>query len=194
MSIADNSLHKGLIIYSNLQRKEEMVLLCVIAKIDELAEAKFVRLQNIAAQFGAAPNLLHGHITLVSYLNGNENELIAYCKAALYGQKSFSVSYDKIAVLPTTSIIVALPRKTEILLSVHNKLTANFCECLDQWTQNNIWQPHTTLLIHNSYTNLTEIVHAMQTEFEPFTAYIESIEFSRVTENGYDIIDSLNLL
>lgn len=167
-------------------------MLYVIAKIDEQSEAKLEQIQKIATQFGIEPKPLHGHITLVTYQDGNEAELIAHCKKILRNQKAFSVFYDKIEVLSSTSIIVASPKNEGALQSVQNRLTTEQREHIAEWTRADVWHPHTTL-IFDAQADLDAIAQAMEEVFESFEASIECIQFSKETENGYEIVDFVEL-
>lgn len=167
-------------------------MLCVIAKIDENARKKLAKIQELAELFGRTAKPLYGHITLVTYLCGNEKSLISECRNILRGQKAFPVYYDEIRVLAATSILVASPKKAGALKAVQSSLAANHTECLDEWTRESIWYPHTTL-VYDPSSDLTALAKAMQAEFRPITASVSRIEFSRVTESGYEIVDRLIL-
>lgn len=168
-------------------------MLCVIAKLDEEATKRLAKLQEAAAGFGMTSRKLYGHITLISYLGEKEKGFIEACKSALQGQRSFAVWYEKVEVLIRTSIIVASPDRAGILTEIHDRLAGNGWDDLDVWSQKGVWHPHTTLIYHPE-GNLTEAAQTMQDGFEPFQARISRIEFSRVTEGGYEIMDELELL
>lgn len=167
-------------------------MLCVIAKLDPGAAEKLRQLQAAAAPFGLRPAPVYGHITLATYLPDGDTEFIAGCKALLNGTVPFSVRFDRVEVLPATSIIVAAPRKDGVLLSLHDAIAARYAPFLDQWTCNDRWYPHTTLL-YDPQADLPRICRSMQALFSPFEAAIRSIEFSRVTETGYAIADRITL-
>ena len=77
-------------------------------------------------------------------------------------------------------------------MSVQRMVTKGHDEMLDQWTHNESWQPHTTL-VHQPGMKLDRVAEAMQAEFRLFEARIEQIEFSRVTEHGYEIVGHVML-
>lgn len=85
---------------------------------------------------------------------------------------------------------MATPQKSDVLLSVHNKIAVKYGAFFDQWTCGDNWYPHTTLL-YNPQADLPCICRAMQEAFSPFQAVVKSIEFSRVTETGYEIVDRI---
>lgn len=167
-------------------------MLCVIAKIDEKSRQKLNIIRRCAEQYGAVPKNLYGHITLAAYLDAEEKKLISECKAILNGRQSFCVKYDKIEIFSVSSMIAAVPAKNEMLCSVHNSLACVHPNLLDKWTRNPVWQPHTTL-VYLPGCDLNPVAHAMQSMFSPFTAGIRSIEFSRVTDSGYEIVDAVVL-
>lgn len=167
-------------------------MLCVIAKIDADSRQKLNAIRRSAEQYGAAPRNLHGHITLASYLDADENILIPECKAILSDKRAFCVRYDKIEIFSASSIIAATPCKNEMLCSVHNSLVSIRPDLLDKWTRNSVWQPHTTL-VYMPDCDLRPVAQAMQALFSPFTARIEKIEFSKEVDNGYEIVDAVQL-
>ena len=167
-------------------------MLCVIAKLDSHATEKLRTLQKAAASFGVVSSALYGHITIAAYTPDDDRSFVAGCKELLQGIGPFSVFFDRVEVLSETSIIVAAPQKNGVLLSVHNKIAARYGPFLDQWTRGDNWYPHTTLL-YDPQADLPQICRALQEEFSPFDAVVKSIEFSRVTETGYEIVDRIAL-
>lgn len=167
-------------------------MLCVIAKLDPGAVEKLRRLQAAAAPFGARPTPVYGHITLATCLSDDDTGFLEGCKALLQGTAPFSVRFDRVEVLPATSIIVAAPQKGGVLLSLHDTITAQYAPSLNQWTCDDRWYPHTTLL-YDPQADLPRICQSMQELFSPFEAAVRYIEFSRVTETGYEIADRITL-
>ena len=95
--------------------------------------------------------------------------------------------------MPETSIIVAVPTLPDTLRSLHDRIDRDFGESLDSWTHGENWYPHTTL-VYNPAVDLDAICKEMQKHFVPFDTSIEQIEFSRVEENGYNIVETVRLL
>lgn len=168
-------------------------MLCAIARIDRESKAKLLALQQAAERFGIAVSALYGHITLAAYTGEEESSFIKSCKTILSAYTPFSVLYEKVEVLPATSIIVASPRNKNALFDIHHDIAAQWGPYLDRWTRNELWQPHTTLIC-DPQLDLQGIAEAMRKEFVPFWAQVKSIEFSQVTENGYIILDRIDLL
>lgn len=167
-------------------------MLCVIARIDNAAEEKLASLCGTVAEFGVLPKQIYGHITLITYLGQDEAGFVNQCRIVLNERRPFSVIYDHIEVLSATSIVVASPRLTRDLTTLHSYLAEIAPTELDTWSSVGVWRPHTTLLYHPE-TDLEAIAQRMRKHFAPFPAQISSIEFSRVTENGYEIIDAIAL-
>lgn len=75
-------------------------------------------------------------------------------------------------------------------------IAEEYGESLNQWTRTDeMWLPHTTLL-HDpdmDMIDMRDICRKMESRFEPFTAVVESIEFSMVTEVGYKIVGGVEL-
>ena len=168
-------------------------MLCVIAKIDENSRQKLHSLQKAAeAEFGIAPRYLHGHVTLITCVAGEESELIARSRKALEGEYAFSLNYESIGVLEESAIVVARVVRCCALDELQEKLERANREFLDKWTVRGLWTPHTTLL-YSAEADLQKIADLMRRHFEPFAARIEEVEFSQVTDGGYRILGSVRL-
>ena len=167
-------------------------MLCAIAKIDTKSREQLLTLQQVTERFGITARKVYGHITLATYIGEDDSTFIASCKEILSAYAPFFVYYEKVEVLSTTSIIVASPRKENTLLGIHNDIVSHWGVSLDNWTNNDRWQPHTTL-IYNPKIDLQVIAEVMQKEFIPIFAHVTRIEFSQVTKNGYEIVDSIDL-
>lgn len=167
-------------------------MLCVIAKIDEASKARLDGLCRVVEEFGFPPRYLYGHITLVSYLGQEEEKFIEGCKTVLRGQTAFPVRYDRIELLAPTPSIVASPDRTEELCDLHDRLLEIAPSELDMWSSNDRWHPHTTLFYHTE-ADLKTISERMKEDFAPVCAKISGIEFSKVTDRGYEIVDSVTL-
>ena len=167
-------------------------MLCVIAKIDDASRARLDNLCKIAEEFNFPARYLYGHITLVSYVGDKEAAFIGQCKAALRGQPAFSVCYSDLELLTPTPSIVASPDATMELRFIHRQLAKIEPSELDSWSSEELWHPHTTLFYHTE-ANLQAILERMKENFVPFPAEVSRIEFSRVTESGYQIIDFSDL-
>lgn len=163
-------------------------MLCVLAKLDEKSTEKLNVLRK-SANGQAKP--LHGHITVASYTGGDEARFTERCKDMLDGMPAFSVRFGSVAVLKETSVIVALPERSEALDALHARIAEAFSNELDFWTGDR-WLPHTTLYFDDK-ADLAPVLSTVSKRFHPFTAQILQIEFSRVTETGYTILDAIDL-
>ena len=166
-------------------------MLCVIAKLNEGATETLAAIRK-AALPDAVLTPLYGHITIATYTGDNEARFIRFCKSLLAGMPSFPVRYEKIAVLEATSIIVASPEKSGPLEALHLGIAEQYNRHLQPWTQIGQWCPHTTLL-YGPDLDLHRICREMSPFFVPFSAKVSGIEFSRVLESGYAIVDSVAL-
>lgn len=167
-------------------------MLCVIAKIDDNARARLETLCKIVEEFGLPARPLHGHVTLITYLGQEEKTFVKRCKSILSKQGAFSIFYNRIELLTPTPSIVASPEMTQELRSIHAQLAELAPSDLDKWSSKEIWHPHTTLFYHTE-ANLQTIAERIEEEFIPFCAEVSEIEFSKVTDSGYEIIDSITL-
>lgn len=168
------------------------MMLCAIAKIDSGSRDRLVELAKLTQAFGIPPRNVHGHITLATYTGDDEDGFMSSCKAVLSGYEKFSVCYDKIEVWNPSTIIVAVPRKEGAIAAVQKEISRGWAADLDKWTQEDVWQPHTTLVV-NPQADFNAIAEAMQGIFEPFSARVNEIEFSRVYEDGYEVVDCVEL-
>lgn len=165
-------------------------MLCVIAKLNGEATEKLMSIRKAALSDAAMRNPLHGHITIAAYTGDEEAQFIQFCKSQSGGISAFPVRYEKIEVLEESSIVVASPEKSGILETLHRRIAEEYNGALNRWTQADRWYPHTTLL-YGPNLDLHRICRNMATYFVPFSAQISKIEFSRVLESGYDIIDTI---
>ena len=157
-------------------------MLCAVAKIDPVSTERLARLRRMANDFGIFPKELHGHITLAAYTGVDEAGFIASCKAILSGYQKFTVPYEKVEIWASVSepeIIVAAPRREHVMTALQKDIARAWAADLNEWTQEDVWRPHTTLL-YAPGADLAAIAAAMQREFAPFTAQVDRIEFSRV--------------
>ena len=166
-------------------------MLCVIAKLNEEATEKLMSIRT-AALPGAALKPLHGHITVASYTGDRQAQFIQFCKSQIAGISPFPVRYERIEVLEDTSIIVASPETSGTLEALHRRIAEAYNDSLNPWTQADRWYPHTTLL-YDPNLDLHRICGEISGHFTPFSAQISRIEFSRVLESGYEIIDRVEL-
>ena len=121
-----------------------------------------------------------------------EDRFIASCRELLSGCRAFSVRYGRIERLPATSILAASPDKEGALLALHDAIAEKWSGALDRWTGDEGWKPHTTLL-YDPDGDLAAAEALLRKEFSPFAARVERIEFSRVEETGYTIVDHMDL-
>ena len=163
-------------------------MLCVIAKLDKSATERLASLKKafVPAEFAARP--LYGHITIATYIGSDEAGFIRSCKALLDGVPAFQVEYKKLEVLKKSAIIVASPEKAGTLSALHSMISKEFMPSLNDWTQPDAWQPHTTLLYYPE-SDLNGICANMSKAFAPFSATVCAIEFSRVLDSGYEIVE-----
>ncbi len=166
-------------------------MLCVIAKLDSVSTDRLACLQKAACS-GKVERPLYGHITVATYIGEDESHFIQSCKELLKGIPAFSIVYEKIEILDETSIIVATPKESKTLYSLHQVIAENHKNVMDKWTGSDNWYPHTTLF-YDPHSDLQSIRLRMTKIFRPFTATISRIEFSRVLDDRYEIIEHMSL-
>ncbi len=167
-------------------------MLCVIAKLDKDATQKLCSLQKAVLGDDPARRPLYGHITLATYTGIAEADFIRDCRRLLSGRPAFTVDYERLAVLEETAILTALPEKTGALAALHRRIAERWDKELDRWTRLERWLPHTSLL-YDPQADLQALCLRAEASFTPFSARICAIEFSRVLDSGYEIIDRVAL-
>lgn len=166
-------------------------MLCAIAKLDSAAQERLMYIAESVMHFGLTPKRVYGHITLATYISGDEGELLAYCKEALRAQPPITVYYDALKIISTNCIVVA-PCQTQELTALYSRLQTRYTEYLDEWTRGGAWLPHTTLAYHPT-ADLNAMLYEMNKRFAPFEAKISCVDFSRVTDSGYEILGCVDL-
>ncbi len=167
-------------------------MLCVIAKLDDCAARRITALRDAAVVGSESGPALYGHITAAAYIGNDEAGFIGSCREMLKGITAFTVEFARIEVLEETSIIAAIPTGSPALNLIHQRIVEGYNDSLDQWTKAGSWYPHTTLL-YDPQADLKILRDRIKEGFIPFTAAIDRIEFSRVLEQGYEIINSIDL-
>ena len=145
----------------------------VILKLENSARARLSWIQSFAASFGIVPKPIYGHIALTSV----EADEVENCKAALAGQKAFSVDFENVDILPGVPVVAALAVKDGTLADIHDKLAGA-----------EAWVPCVELL-RDPMVNMGWVRSAMREMFQPFTAKVVRVEFM---ENG-TLVDALDL-
>ena len=167
-------------------------MLCVIARIDDAARGQLDALCKLVEEFDLPARYLYGHITLVTYLGHEEEKFIERCKSVLHDQTAFPVYYNGVELLLPTPSIVASPDMTQELCAIHDRLMGVAPSEMDRWSSRELWHPHTTLFYHTE-ANLEAIAERIKESFTPFYAKVCSVEFSKVTDSGYEILDAVIL-
>ena len=145
----------------------------VILKLENSARARLSWIQSFAASFGIVPKPIYGHIALCSLEHGD----LEACKAAVAGQKAFSVDFEQIDVLPDAPVVAALAARTGVLEELHEKFSgsADWTPCVE--------------LLRDPMVNMGWVRSAMREMFKPFTAQVVRVEFM---ENG-TLVDGIDL-
>ncbi len=167
-------------------------MLFVLGLIDGASNSRLANIRKSVEEFDTQNLPLYAHITFATYVGDDDAAFVASCKELLREYKSFSVRFERIAQLPDTSILAAFPSKGKELTAIHKRIVAAWKEFLTPWTQEEVWQPHTTLM-NDAEIDLNSALYTMQSAFTPFDAKISRIEFSRTHENGFEIIDAVEL-
>lgn len=167
-------------------------MLCMIAKLDGEATEKLRALQRAARGEDLPGRPLYGHVTLASYTGAEEERFLRFGRELAEGRPAFSLVYRQLLVLEETSILVAAPERAEALEELHRRAAAAWKDDLDPWTRGDRWFPHTTLF-YGPEADLQGICRRMAASFVPFPARVCGIEFSRVRESGYEIVESIRL-
>lgn len=166
-------------------------MLCVIAKLDDAATRTLDGLRKTVLG-EACGRPLYGHVTLATYTGDEEARFVRACRDMLADVSAFSLRMEKIEVLEETSVLVASPEESGPLSELHRRITAEYEDALDKWTRTGIWLPHITLFF-GPEADLSDLCRRLSAAFTPFSARVCAIEFSRVLDAGYEIIDRVPL-
>ena len=166
-------------------------MICVIAKLPPDAAERLNDLRKAVVSEERLVKPFYGHITIAASLTDDEG-FLRVCSGIIRETPSFRIHYEKLEVLSATSVIVAVPSKPDALLALHNRIAEKYSQLLDRWTRGADWYPHTTLL-YDPEADLSVLCRNMQEHFIPFETCISRIEFSRVEEAGYTILESIDL-
>lgn len=171
-------------------------MLCAIAIVCPAATERLAELEKVTERFDISPQDVHGHITLATYIGNDEEAFISSCKSILSGYGKFPVYYDAVGTWicksGMKSFIGAFPRKEPVIIAIQKEIAGRWSPYLNEWTQADVWNPHTSLLYVQG-ADLSAVAEAMQEKFEPFATQVNRIEFSRVYDNGYEMVDSFEL-
>ena len=167
-------------------------MICAIAKLSDDATGILSAIRNTALSPEQTRIPLYGHITLAAYLPEDDQPFVDACVRMFQGYPSFSVYYERLEVLPQTSIIVASPLVSDDLLVLHSMIVNAFDGSLDQWTGSVSWHPHTTLF-HDPAADLNQLCRSMRQRFVPFVARVEQIQLSKVEKAGFTILKRIRL-
>ena len=168
-------------------------MLFVIGLIDNESNEKLENIRHNTERLGIPTASLYGHITFATYTGDDDSAFITSCKEILRQFEPFTIHFEKIGQLPNTSILAAFPTMDKEITALHKSIVDTWKDSLTPWTQEGIWKPHTTLL-NDAEIDLNAALQAIQRVFTPFDAEIHRIEFSRVSENGFEIVDAIDLV
>lgn len=150
-------------------------MITVIAKLDKSSRARLSWIQSFAASFGIVPKPIYGHITLAELESRDD---VAACKAALEGQRAFTVDFQTVEVLRDEKCVAAVAAREGGLAEVRLKLVPGDAD----------WTP-CTVLLWDHMMDLNWVRMAMMEMFRPFTARVDRIEFLE----GDAVIDGMDL-
>ncbi len=167
-------------------------MLCMIAKLDDASTEKLEALRRRVLPEGAAVRPLHGHVTIAVYPGEEERDFLRACRGLLADVPAFELSYERVELLEETSVLVASPKKEGVLDELHRRVARRYPDGLDRWTQTEDWHPHTSLLFGPDL-DLRGVCRRAEELFVPFTARVCRIEFSRGTDDGYEILERVEL-
>ena len=167
-------------------------MLCVIARLSPDASEKLLSVREAALPLVQEQAPFYGHITIATYLPEEDAGFAEDCGRIVRACPPFSVRYERIGLLSETSVIAAEPSCAGGLRALHRRIAGEFGAYLDQWTRDESWRPHTTL-IYDPAAELDAVCQVMRRRFSPFETRISRIEFSRVEEAGYRILDAIDL-
>lgn len=137
----------------------ENKFLCVMAGYDDNTERKLSELQNKLYELGFSgrhTKELPQHITLGTFPDDQEEELIELVKKVSMETSKFDISFNHIGIFGGSEVLFIAPDTSESLL----KLKGHFGESFG-------WTPHTTMLIDHK----EEIFRALPMVADHFSSF-----------------------
>ncbi|MBO4886738.1 MAG: hypothetical protein J5589_00295 [Firmicutes bacterium] len=167
--------------------------LFIIAMLDEKTADYCRRLCDLVLPEPLPGFQLRPHITLATLDVLDVDEFIAESRPLFQGMEKVPVRFEEAGFYPNIRSISILPRKDDPLMDLFEKATRIKPEYLEKYYDAGPegYLPHLTLLHtgHMDEEALKEKGAVIQNHFEPFTGFIEKIEYSLlVGEEQFQII------
>lgn len=129
-------------------------------------------------------NNIRPHITLASWMRGNEGDLTEYINKFSEGIKGFEVSFSGIGIFPkvinSLSVVYLSPVKNEELINVHNSFYKEFDDKISRFINNYIpqkWVPHCTVATKLTDEEVIKSTERLMMLDFPITARVSQIGF-----------------
>ena len=141
---------------------------------------------------------LKPHITLATLDVLDVDEFVSESRSLFSGMRKARVQFDEAGFYQNIRSISILPKKDKPLMELFMKATNVKPECLAKYYDAGPEEyiPHLTLLHtgHLDWLGLQEKGEVIKKSFQPFTGFIEKIEYSLlIDEEQFTIIESMRL-
>lgn len=142
--------------------------LCVVATMDEASENRIFDLQRAAGR----KSDFAAHITIATYTEISEKELIPYVEDFCQRHKAFNVDYTGIGIF-YKSCIFAIPRLCKPLYELYTDFHRELDDKCNDYTSMRAgkWSPHTSLCAQSP-----ERVASLLSVFEEFTCTVKGLK------------------
>ena len=172
--------------------------LFIIAVLDEKTADYCQRLCDMVLLKPLPGLQLKPHITLATLDILDVDEFVSESRSLFTGMEKARVQFDEAGFYQNIRSISILPKKDEPLLELFKKATSVKPECLAKYYDAGPEEyiPHLTLLHtgHMGWMELQEKGEVIKESFQPFTGFIEKIEYSLlIEEEQFTIIESTRL-
>lgn len=130
----------------------------------------------------------HPHITLGSYPDIEEKELVAYTRRFARPLAPFVVTFESVGLL-SAGFAACFPRYDGELLRYYQDYHRQFDDLADQWTSlsGGLYRPHVSLYADEAAVP-GPVLAQLQYNFRPFAGVVESLAVSWVKPQGFEII------
>lgn len=164
-------------------------MLCAIWELDGLSVRRLEDLSMAASGRNFLFSCFHPHITLGTYEDMDEAQLMPYMRGFAEGLDTFAVRFTQAGLLgPRCS--ACFPDFSGGLKAHYHAFHQRFDEYADQWTRldGGLYHPHVSLYSEDEPL-APEVPERLQTAFTPFDSWVTGLALSWVKDaDAYEIL------
>lgn len=157
---------------------------CLAATLDENSTKAIEALQRSLGRTDEQS----AHITIATYYDADENELLGWADTLTKCHHSFRISFYGIGIFLRCGII-ALPTVTTKLTALYEAAHSRYDEYCNEYTslEKDKWFPHTSLF-YGDEANICEKIIRARNEFQVIDATVTGLRITRCLEDRFEAI------